>query len=57
MHSRRAAALECFGAISEGDFMLALLMSLILGRAYRWRPDIDISDSFVVSTLFADGGH
>jgi hypothetical protein len=37
--------------------MLALIMMLVHGRAYQWRPDIDVSDSFVLSTLFADGGH
>jgi hypothetical protein len=37
--------------------MLAFVMMLIRGPAYQWRPDIDVSDSFVLSTLFADGGH
>jgi hypothetical protein len=37
--------------------MLAFIMMLVSGPAYQWRPDIDVSDSFVVSTLFADGGH
>jgi hypothetical protein len=40
-----------------GVLMLALIMSLIAGRSFRWQPDIDVSDSFVLSTLFADGGH
>jgi hypothetical protein len=40
-----------------GDLMLAFLISLIAGRSYRWQPDIDVRDSFVFSTLFADGGH
>jgi hypothetical protein len=37
--------------------MLAFIMMLVSGPAYQWRPDIDLSDSFVLSTLFADGGH
>jgi len=37
--------------------MLALLITLIAGRTYRWQPAIDVSDSFVLSTLFADGAH
>jgi hypothetical protein len=37
--------------------MLAFLISLIWGTSYRWRPDIDVSDPFVLSTLFADGAH
>jgi hypothetical protein len=37
--------------------MLAFFMALIAGRSYRWRPDIDTSNSFVFTTLFADGGH
>jgi hypothetical protein len=41
----------------ESNVMLALIMSLLAGRSYRWQPDLDVSDSFVLSTLFADGGH
>jgi hypothetical protein len=37
--------------------MLALIMTLIRGRSFHWRPDIDVSDPFVLSTLFADGAH
>jgi hypothetical protein len=37
--------------------MLAFFMALIAGRSYRWSPDIDTSNSFVFTTLFADGGH
>jgi hypothetical protein len=37
--------------------MLAFLISLICGRSYHWRPDLDVSDPVVLSTLFADGAH
>lgn len=40
-----------------GDLMLALIISLVAGRSYRWQPELDLSDSLVLSTLFADGGH
>ena len=42
---------------AESRVMLALIMSLLAGRTYRWQPELDVSDSFVLSTLFADGGH
>jgi len=37
--------------------MLAFFISVFSGRAYHWRPDLDVSDPFVLSTLFADGAH
>ena len=42
---------------AEGIIMLAFILSLFAGRSYQWRPAIDVNDSFVVSTLFGDGGH
>jgi hypothetical protein len=44
-----------FGA--EFTSMLALLWSMASGRAYHWRPALDLRSSFLLSTLFADGGH
>jgi len=41
----------------EFNIMLAFIMMLVSGHAYQWRPEIDVSDPFVLSTLFADGGH
>jgi len=41
----------------EFNVMLALIMMLVSGHAYQWRPEIDVSDPFVLSTLFADGAH
>jgi hypothetical protein len=46
-----------FRPLSECHPMLAFIMMLINGPAYQWRPDIDVRDSFVLSTLFADGAH
>ena len=40
-----------------GDVVLTLIMALFARHSFRWRPDIDASDSFVFSTLFADGAH
>jgi len=37
--------------------VLALIMALIVGRSYRWRPALDVSDPVLFSILFADGGH
>ena len=39
------------------DSVLAFLISLFGGRAYHWRPELDVSDPFVLCTLFADGAH
>jgi hypothetical protein len=41
----------------RGVVVLALILALFAGRSYSWRPDIDVTNSFVFSTLFADGGH
>jgi hypothetical protein len=68
MHCRQKAALAISPwpgtplgrnarSLRTGDLMLAFFMALIAGRSYRWRPDIDVSNSFVFTTLFADGGH
>jgi hypothetical protein len=37
--------------------MLAFLISVFSGRTFHWRPELDVSDPFVLSTLFADGAH
>jgi len=37
--------------------MLAFIISLLTGRSFHWRPDLDTSDPFILSTLFADGAH
>jgi hypothetical protein len=37
--------------------VLAFIMALFERPPYRWRPDIDASDPFIFSTLFADGAH
>jgi hypothetical protein len=41
----------------EDHSVLAFLISLFAGRAYHWRPALDVSDPFVLCTLFADGAH
>jgi len=35
--------------------MLAFVISLLRGCSFHWRPDLDVSDPFILSTLFADG--
>jgi hypothetical protein len=37
--------------------VLSLILALFTSRSYHWRPAIDASNSFVFSTLFADGAH
>jgi hypothetical protein len=37
--------------------VLSFILALFASPSYHWRPEIDLSNSVVFSTLFADGAH
>jgi hypothetical protein len=57
LHAPLRSDIGAGGARRNGGVVLAFIMALFAGPPYCWRPDIDASDPFVFSTLFADGGH